>query len=145
MKLAIGADHRGFEYKEYIQAHKFVTPSAISWLDVGTFTADRTDYPLYATQVAELVAAGTVDRGILICGSGIGMVIAANRYKGVYAAIAWNETVAHFAAEHDKVNVLSIPSDFVTEHMAVAMIQEWLSTSFLGGRYQQRIDLIDKI
>lgn len=145
MKIAIGADHRGFEHKEYIKKYTRINNVSIEWIDVGVYTTERSDYPLYASHVAELVTTSAVGRGILVCGSGIGMAIVANRYNGVYAGVVWNEEVARFAAEHDKVNVLSIPSDFVSEKEAVLVVQTWLTSHFLGGRYQQRIDLIDKI
>jgi ribose 5-phosphate isomerase B len=146
MPIAIGTDHRGFAHKEYIKQHYTVFDGvSITWIDVGAYNTDRSDYPIYASKVAELISAGQAERGVLLCGSGIGMVIAANRYHGIYAGLAWNETVARFAAEHDKVNVLSIPADYVSPDLAIAMIDAWLKAPFFGDRYQQRIDLIDRI
>jgi ribose 5-phosphate isomerase B len=160
MKIAIGADHRGFEYKEYIKKNLVLdfqhspaqagfaresTPGDLRFIDIGAFTSQRSDYPEYAIAVAELVASGAADCGIVICGSGIGMAVAANRYQGVYAGILWNEVVARFAREHDNINIASIPSDFVSDKQAVSILQAWLTSRFLGGRYQKRIDMIDAI
>lgn len=145
IKIAIGSDHRGFAHKKAIQKSLCVNTVSIEWLDVGTYSSDRCDYPIYASKVAALVAGGNADRGILICGSSIGMAIVANRYHGIYAAQVWNVEIARFAAEHDNVNILSIPSDFVSSEQACLMISVWLQATFLGGHYQKRIDLIDKI
>lgn len=141
MKIAIGADHRGFAHKEYIKKRY----TDIEWIDVGAYSDERSDYPIFACKVAELVANGDVQRGILLCGSGIGMVVAANRYHGVYAGLVWNDTVARLAAEHDNINILSLPTDFVSPEQSIILVQTWLQAHFLGGRYQKRIDLIDSI
>lgn len=145
IKIAIGADHRGFAHKEAIKKSLCVNNLSIEWLDVGTYSSDRCDYPVYASRVAELVSTGVAGRGIVMCGSGIGMAIVANRYHGVYAAQVWNVEVARFAAEHDNANILSIPSDFVSVQESLLMISVWLQVKFLGGRYQKRLDLIDQI
>ena len=88
---------------------------------------------------------GTAQHGILICGTGAGMVIAANRYASIYATLVWNKEVARLAIEHDNVNVLVFPADYVTEQQSFDMIDAWLSGTFLGGKYQLRIDMIDAI
>ena len=87
---------------------------------------------------------GKAERGILLCGSGIGMVIAANRFKGIYAALCWNEAIARVAREDDGSNLLVLPSDFVHEDDAVALVQVWLKAAFKGGRYQVRLDMLDR-
>lgn len=146
MKIAIGADHRGFEHKEFIKKHVAqVGAQRYTWIDVGAFDEVRSDYPIFADLVAHKVASHEVDRGVLLCGSGIGMAVVANRYPGIYAGVVWNEKIAHMSREHDKVNVLVMPSDFVTPELAVAMVTRWLEAEFLGGRYQERIDMIDSI
>ena len=141
MKITIGADHRGFEHKDYIkkELHEY------EWADVGAFNDERSDYPEFAQLVAPLVANGQADFGVLICGSGVGMAIAANRFAKVYAALAWDVPSACLSREHDKSNVLVIPSDFVTKEQSVHMIKAWLQAEFRGGRYQKRIDMIDEL
>ncbi len=141
MNIAIGADHRGFAYKEFIKKQF----AAITWHDVGTYSADRTDYPIFSKALCDLISQGKAQAGILICGSGVGMAIAANRYSAIYAGVAWNEAVARVAKEDDNINVLVIPSDFITQEMAVACINAWMAASFKKGRYQERISMIDAI
>jgi ribose 5-phosphate isomerase B len=142
--IAIGADHRGYALKEYIKK-TYQLDKSLSWVDVGTYSSDRTDYPLFAKKLADLMNEGAVTEGILICGSGVGMTIAANRYKKIYAALAWNEEVARLSKEHDKANVLVVPADFISYDQAIAMIIAWQHASFNHDdhRYQKRIDMID--
>lgn len=141
--IAIGADHRGFEIKAQLLQNTELAGHTVQWHDVGTFTADRTDYPIYAKKVADLILNNTAKRGILLCGSGIGMVIAANRFKGIYAGIAWNQAVARSAAQDDNVNVLALPVDFIQSDEVPAIIKAWLSATFKEGRYQERLDMLD--
>lgn len=139
MKIAIGVDHRGFAHKEFIKKNM----SDIEWIDVGTFDEKRTDYPLYAHKVVEKMVTGDADCGILICGTGVGMAITANRYKNIFAALAWNEEIAQFSKSHDNANILVLPSDYISFEQSVSMIQSWLSVEFKKGRYEQRIKMID--
>ncbi len=143
MKLVIGSDHRGFHMKlllqEQIRKHEGV---AIEWLDAGCFSAERCDYPIFAEKVVKTILAKDADAGILLCGSGVGMSIAANRFPGIYAALVWNETGAHLSKEHDNANVLVLPANFIAAHDAVQMVNAWLNAKFLGGRYQQRLEMI---
>ncbi len=143
--IAIGADHRGFAHKEYLK--KMVAPVGmkISWIDVGAFNSDRSDYPLFARAACQELLAGRAQRAILICGSGVGMAIAANRFKGIYAALAWNEEVARVSREDDDTNVLALPSDFVTAEQSVTIVHAWLQAEFRGGRYQERVALLDTL
>lgn len=142
VNIALGADHRGFAHKRYIRAH--YTDRA--WIDVGADTdMVRTDYPLFAHRVCSLMQSGRVDKGILICATGLGMAIVANRFAHIYAAVAWNKEIARLSVEHDKVNLLVLPSDYVSCEQSVEIIDVWLSTQFLGNRYQERIDLIDQL
>jgi ribose 5-phosphate isomerase B len=145
MRVVIGADHRGLVHKEFIKEHKAIAGHTLEWVDVGTFTNVRTDYPQFAKMVAETMQHKHIERGVLICGSGIGMAVVANRYAGIYAGVVWNEDVARFAGEHDNVNVLVLPADFVSKEKSVAIIAVWLSAKFLGGRYQERINQIDAL
>jgi ribose 5-phosphate isomerase B len=139
MKIVIGADHHGFLHKEFIKNYF----AQYEWFDVGTNDQQRTDYPLYSDAAVALLLSGQVDCGILLCGSGGGMAIAANRHTNIYAVVVWNETVAQRCALEDNANVLVIPADFVSGEQAVAMIAVWLATEFKGGRYADRLAMID--
>ena len=140
MKIAIGTDHRGFLHKEFIKQHI----PAINWIDVGTYNQDRTDYPIFANKVVQTMLSNQAQAGVLICASGGGMAIAANRYKNIYAVVAWNSEIARQCKQDDNANVLVLPSDFVSCDEAVAMINEWLAQEFKGGRYAERLTMIDK-
>lgn len=140
MKISIGADHRGFQLKNLI-VEQFPEQE---WLDVGAYSDQRTDYPMYARRVCGDIIEGAADCGVLICGSGIGMSIAANRFRGIYAALCWNTEIARLAKEDDGTNVLIIPATFVTSELAFAMIDVWLKSEFKAGRYQQRLEMIDE-
>lgn len=143
MKIAIGTDHRGFAYKELIKQKVMYQQEVIGWIDVGTFSSEPVDYPLFAKLVCELIKDGTVSHGILLCASGVGMAVAANRFAGIYAAVVWNDEVARASRTDDDANILVIPSDFVDEDALVSMIEIWLATPFKGGKYQRRISTID--
>lgn len=144
MRIAIGADHRGFTHKTIVQKdHPLTKKHALEWHDVGCFSSERCDYPEYACAVAREIQNGRADRGILLCATGNGMAIAANRFKGIYAALVWNVEVARLAREDDKANVLVIPAEYVSEQMFMSMVDAWLSATFLGERHQRRIDQID--
>src|SRR5579872_7462981 len=110
MKIAIGTDHRGFLHKEFITQHMH----HIEWIDVGTYDQERTDYPLFADKVVHLMHTKVVDYGILLCASGGGMAIAANRHRNIYAVVAWNEEIARQCKQEDNANILVLPSDFVS-------------------------------
>src|ERR1700735_1473505 len=125
MKIAIGADHRGFMHKEYIR-HSM---ASIIWLDVGAYNEQRSDYPLFAKKVCEAMHSGVADAGVLICATGVGMAIAANRYPKIYAALAWNSDVAAKSKEHDAANILVLPSDYVSHEEALNMVTVWLNAS----------------
>lgn len=137
--IAIGADHRGYNYKQLLKEQL----SNYTIIDVGTDSKERCDFPISAKAVVKTIQKGKAECGILLCGSGIGMSIAANRFSGIYAALVWNVQLATLAKQHNNANILVIPADFVTVQEAQKMVQSWLEAQFLGGRYQQRIDLID--
>lgn len=143
IKIALGADHRGFIHKQYIMNY-FSTHASYKLIDVGTHSGDRVDYPRYASRVVDLIILGQVKQGILLCGSGIGMAIAANRYKGIRAGVAWNDRVAKMAKEDDNINVLVLPSDFISHEKLIPLIDSWLYAEFKGGRYADRISMLDK-
>jgi len=140
MIIAIGADHRGYAVKELLKKHF----SQHEFIDVGAFSTDRSDYPLFAHAVAKLVQEKKADRGILLCGSGIGMAIVANRYEHIYAGVVWNEAIARQSREHDNSNTLVLPCDCVATFDPIELTTIWLRAQFLGGRYAMRIAMIDK-
>lgn len=143
MKIAIGADHRGLAQKKMIQDF-FAREHTHTLIDVGTMSDERTDYPVYAQKAVAMLQAGMADAAILLCATGIGMAIAANRYTHVRAGVAWNLEVARLARAHDNVNVLVIPSDFVTDDSVNKIVEAWLHAEFLGGRYAERLSMIDR-
>ncbi len=140
-KIAIGSDHGGLEYKNAII--KYLQEKGYETIDVGTYTKESCDYPLYAHKVAKLVANKETDKGILICGSGIGMSIAANKTKGIRAALCSETTSARLSREHNNSNILCMGERLIGETMALEIVETWLNTEFSGGRHQHRIDLIE--
>lgn len=145
MHIVIGADHRGFQLKEDIMQHVVEMPDAeiITWIDVGCYSEAVCDYPEQAKYVVDMIQSGQAELGVLICGTGVGMSIAANRFSGIYAGLAWNEEIARLNREHDNVNVLVLPGDYLTIHQTSSIINAWLSASFMGERYEHRIEQID--
>lgn len=139
-KIVIGADHRGFDLKQAI-IEKFIE---YEWIDIGANNKDKSDYPIYAKTLCDKVLKNEADCGILICGSGIGMSIAANRLQGIYAGICWNEVVARLAKEDDGVNVLVLPADLILFEDAFLIFKTWLDARFKEGRYKERLLMIDK-
>lgn len=144
INIAVSADHRGYIFKEYLKLQTQLGNYAIVWHDFGTFSPERTDYPPFAQDVVHAIRKGEVQLGIVLCGSGIGMAIAANRFPGIYAGVAWNPDVARKAKEDDNVNVLSIPADFVQQDDLKKLVEAWLSATFKQGRYADRLAMIDQ-
>lgn len=140
-KIAIGSDHAGFDLKEFIKG-KF--EKEINWTDMGPSSADRVDYPDYAHQVAESVSNNTVDLGILICGSGNGVCMTANKHEGVRAGLAWEAELASLAREHNNANVICLPARFITEDQAVEIVRAYVNAEFEGGRHETRVQKIEK-
>jgi len=141
MKIAIGADHRGYNHKEHIKKHS--TFNHITFIDVGAHSADRSDYPEFSILVAQKVQSQEASMGILMCGTGVGMSIVANRFEGIYAGIAWDVAVARKSKEDDNSNILILPADFVSLKTSLELVSVWMTAHFKGGRYQDRIDAID--
>ncbi len=144
-RIVIGADHRGYELKQELLAKTRFGNTEVAWHDVGTDSAERTDYPIYTRRVVNHVLAGNADYGIVICGSGIGASIAANRFGGIYAGLVWNEELARLAKEHDNVNVLVLPADYLNREQAEGCISVWLSSEFQKGRYLERLQMLESI
>jgi ribose 5-phosphate isomerase B len=146
VKLAIGADHAGFKLKGQL-THWLRTRDGgqHQLLDVGTASEEPCDYPDFAREVAKAVARKRVSKGILVCGTGIGMAIAANKTHGIRAGVVWNVKIAALAAKHNDVNVLCIPGRFTNFRLAQQMIKTFLHTPFGGGRHLRRIKKIQAL
>ena len=140
MKIAIGSDHAGFGLKETIKV--FLEEKGIDVKDFGTRSEERVDYPDYAFPLSESVAKGDEDFGILICGTGIGMSIVANKVKGIRASLCSDVYSAHSAREHNNANILCLGGRVLGEELAKEIVNAWLNASFLGGRHKRRIDKI---
>jgi len=143
MKIALGADHAGFELKETIRQH--LANRGFELDDRGTNSQDSVDYPDFARIVGQQVASGKADRGILVCGAGIGMSIAANKVSGIRAANAHTEVEAQLSREHNNANVLALGGRLLEPELALRIVDRWLSASFTGGRHQRRVDKIAEL
>lgn len=141
MKIAIGSDHAGFRYKEKIK--QFLAEQNHEVQDFGTDSTESVDYPTFIRPVAEAVASGEAERGIVLGGSGNGEAMMANRIRGVRCALCWNEETARLAREHNDANALSLGERMITEEMALRIVKIWLETPFEGGRHMRRIELLD--
>ena len=143
MKIALGADHAGYELKEKIKHH--LIARGLNVEDKGTNSDASVDYPDYARAVAEDVSSKRADLGVLVCGSGIGMAISANKVPGVRAANVTSELEAQLSREHNDLNVLALGARLVDEQKAFNIVDKWLQASFAGGRHQRRVDKIAEI
>lgn len=141
--IAIGTDHRGFEFKKMLLAQHMLCEYTIEWIDVGCMSAERCDYPEFAYKVVQYIKSEAADVGILLCGSGIGMSIAANRFAGIYAGLVWNKEIAIQSKADDSCNVLVIPADYMSFNDVLECCKAWLSTQPKEGRYRNRIAQID--
>ena len=143
MRIAIGADHAGVALKEHVK--QVLRSRGIDFEDLGTLSTDSVDYPDFAAAVARKVASGDVDRGILTCGSGIGMAIAANKVHGVRAASIQDEESARLSREHNDINVLALGERTTDAATARRLVEIFLDTPFAGGRHQRRVDKINAL
>jgi ribose 5-phosphate isomerase B len=143
MKIAIGSDHRGFQLKSKLLP--MLTQMGHEVIDDGTYDNANVDYPDFAAVVSERVSRGEVDRGILICGTGVGMAITSNKYPGVRATAVHDELAAEMCRRHNDVNVLCLSGDMLGERPLDGMIHIWLNTEFDGGRHARRVDKITHI
>lgn len=140
MKIAIGGDHAGFDYKEAIKP--FIESLGHEVEDFGPQTGDSVDYPDFAHPLSSSVEEGKNDLGILICGSGNGVAITANKHQGIRAALCWNEELAALARQHNNANVLCLPARFIDLDLAKKLVETFLTTEFEGGRHGRRVDKI---
>ena len=143
MKLALAADHGGFELKEQIK--KYLTEQNYEIADLGTISCESVDYPVYGKACGEAVVSGKADLGIVFCGSGIGISIAANKVKGVRCALCTSPIMAELSRQHNNANVLALGGRILTYEEAVRIVNAWLGSEFEGGRHQRRVDQLDLI
>lgn len=143
MKIAIGSDHAGYELKDYLSRH--MATRGITVTDLGGFKPEAIDYPVAGLRVAQAVAQGQYDLGVLICGTGVGISLAANKVPGIRAVVCSEPYSAKLSRVHNDSNILSLGARVVGEELAVMILDEWLNASFEGGRHQRRVDLITDI
>lgn len=141
MKVFIGADHAGFALKELVASS--LRQAHIEVVDIGTNAVDSVDYPVFAYRVARAIGSGEADRGILVCGSGIGMCITANRVPGVRAVNGHEPFEARMSRRHNDSNVLCLGARFTGVDLALEIVRQWINEPFEGGRHKKRVDLID--
>lgn len=141
MKIVLASDHGGFELKEEIKKH--LTEQGYEIEDIGTHSKDSVDYPEYGRKAAEIVAAGGADRGILCCGTGIGISLAANKVKGIRCAVVSDAFSAKMCRAHNNANMLSLGGRVVGVGLALELVDLFMATEFEGGRHQRRVDMIE--
>ena len=142
-KVALASDHAGFNGKEAVK--QTLDALGVAYDDLGTHSLDSVDYPDYAAKVARAVAAGEYDKGILVCGSGIGMEIAANKVHGIRAALAWNEETARLARTHNDANIITVGERTTPPETIQNIIRIFLTTDFAGERHQRRVEKIAQL
>lgn len=143
MMIALGSDHAGWELKEEVK--KFLSLQKVEYKDFGPYNEESVDYPDYAEKVGEAINSGKYDRGILICGTGIGMSVAANKIKGIYAALVDNTYTAAYSRKHNNSNVLVMPGRLIGKALADEIVRIWLSSEYEGNRHEKRIAKIKTI
>lgn len=143
MKIALAADHGGFEMKEEIK--KYLADKCFDILDLGTDSSESVDYPIYGKMCGDAVIAGKADCGIVFCGTGIGISIAANKVKGIRCALATSPFMAEMSKKHNNANILALGGRILSYCEATAIVDTWLASEFEGGRHQRRIDLLDQM
>lgn len=141
LKIAIGCDHGGFQLKEKIK--EYLEVHGIEFNDFGITSFEQSDYPIVAKEVAKEVAAGNFDRGILVCGTGLGMSIAANKTKGIRAVALENTYSARVSRAHNNSNILCLGERVIGQNLALDIVDVWLKTGFEGGRHKRRLDMIE--
>lgn len=141
LRIAIGSDHGGYEYKEQIVSH--LKEKGYECVDVGTYSTDSCDYPVIARAVTAKITTGEADRGILICGTGIGMSIVANKVKGIRAALCGDTFSARASRAHNNSNVLCLGERVIGINLAMDIVDIWLESKFEGGRHQRRVDMME--
>ena len=143
MKIALGADHAGFELKEKIKT--FLAEEGYEVLDLGCFSKESVDYPVYGAKVAQALLKGEAERGILVCGTGLGMSMVANRFPGIRAALCHEPFTARMSRLHNDANILVLGGRVIGDVLALEMVKVFLETPFEGGRHQRRVNQIDEL
>lgn len=143
MKVAIASDHAGFQARQAIQ--QTLAEMGIEFDDLGTYSEDSVDYPDYAERVAAAVNRGEAGRGILVCGSGIGIMIAANKINGIRCALAWNEETARLARQHNDANIVAVGGRTTAPEVINEIVRAFLTTDFAGGRHSVRVEKISRL
>ena len=143
MKIAVASDHGGFALKEEVKKH--LMERGIEVLDLGTHSEDSVDYPIYGKACGEAVMSGKADLGVVVCGTGIGISIAANKVKGIRCGLCTSVEMAHLTKQHNNANILALGGRTTAPELALAIVDEWLDTEFEGGRHQRRVDMLDRM
>jgi ribose 5-phosphate isomerase B len=143
MRIALASDHAGYAEKERLK--QVLSDLGVEFDDLGTVSEESVDYPDYARKVAEQVAQGNVEQGLLVCGSGTGMAITANKVPGVRAAVAWSEETARLARQHNDANVLAIGARTTPEGDIPKIVRAWFAAEFQGGRHAERVEKINEV
>jgi len=143
MKIAIGSDHGGYELKEYLKG--FLKEKGIEYVDFGTDGSESVDYPEFGQKVAEAVVKGECERGIVCCGTGIGISISANKVKGIRCALCGDSYSARMSREHNNANVLALGGRVIGKDLAMEIVDIWIRTEFQGGRHERRVNKISDI
>lgn len=141
--IAIGSDHGGYALKEEIK--KYLDEKEIEYKDFGTYSDERAEYPIFGEKVAKAVQSKECEKGILVCGTGFGMSIVANKFKGIRCASCWNEEVAKLLKAHNNANIIALPGRFINTSQAVVILRAWLATEFEAGRHTGRLQMIEDI
>ncbi len=143
LKIAIASDHGGFALKEKIKEH--LLKRGFSVEDLGTYSEESVDYPVYGKACGEAVASGKADLGVVICGTGIGISIAANKIKGIRCGLCTSVEMAHLTKQHNNANILALGGRTTGVDLAVKIVDEWLDTEYEGGRHQRRVEMLDRM
>lgn len=143
VKIAVASDHGGFALKEKVKEH--LVQRGFDVDDLGTHSEDSVDYPSYGKACGEAVASGKVDLGVVVCGTGIGISIAANKVKGVRCGLCTSVEMAHLTKQHNNANILALGGRTTEPELALKIVDEWLDTEFEGGRHQRRVDMLDQM
>lgn len=143
LKIAVAGDHGGFELKEKVKEHLLTRGFEVE--DLGTYSEDSVDYPAYGKACGEAVASGQADLGIVVCGTGIGISIAANKVKGIRCGLCTSVEMAHLTKQHNNANILALGGRTTEPELAVKIVDEWLDTEFEGGRHQRRVDMLNQM
>lgn len=143
MKIAVASDHGGFALKEKVKEHLMQRGFEVE--DLGTNSEESVDYPAYGKACGEAVASGKADLGVVVCGTGIGISIAANKVKGVRCGLCTSVEMAHLTKQHNNANILALGGRTTEPDLALKIVDEWLDTEFEGGRHQRRVDMLDQM